>query len=92
MTYTTPTSIILRWSQSQEDEVFLYTIEYKSISRCIKIANNITIHGNQTKAEIGELEENTEYVISIGAINPTGVAFESVNATTEQSCEFNSCN
>ena len=81
--FTTPssTSISIIWTQPDEDVVDSYTISYSSsVTGCTGVAGGIGsdkvtgISGSERTHSLTSLEENTQYSITISAVNGAGTS------------------
>ena len=86
---TTSTSIIVSWSINKEDIVFTYELQYTYIIKeCQRSSDimKITFAGSANSYILENLEEDSDFTISLVAINPAGRSeAASVNVTTLQS-------
>ena len=89
------TSIIVSWSISKEDIVFTYELQYSYIIReCQRSSNitNVTFASPANSYILENLEEDSDFNISLFAINSAGRSeAASVNVTTLQSGKITYC-
>ena len=80
------TSIIVSWSINKEDIVFTYELQYSYIIReCQRSSGitNVTFAGPANSYIIDNLEEDSDFNISLFAINPAGRSeAASINSVT----------